>query len=872
MILAVYLIFGWLDWQVIKTDHFTVIYKPGYEWEARQVLNNLEYYRDPVVGLTGNETRTVPVVIEDAGLISNGFADPLIYTIHSYTNPGGAAGSLEPIEDWYRLVGIHEYTHIAHLTRTDGFARVLSSIFGFPFHMNNRSPGWIIEGIAVYSESRQSPYEGRLNDGYFDALIGAKVHEGGFPSLIEATNSPVVFPQGGYYVYGGEFFGFLATRYGEDKFVNFFRTYGRNQLALLSPILPGLGIDRSAKKIFGKSFPSLYDEWRSYEEARFAAWQPDAERITNDGWYIPSFVRSGDKLYYVRTVPVKLDAFVSRTYIRLVEFDVRAQMERIIAMLSSPIATSIKVSGNYLYYATLEIKKAENVSQAGYGYTAVMHRTNLSTGGDTRLFKDDIRNFCIMPDNSILYTKDRAHTFGSELWYYRDGKRKKYAESDYLINELVTDDEQIMSVARLNGANWSIYRMRIDEGHNNILLDPLIDTPYIEGALQLVGDSLYFTANYDEQYRVYLFDMQEQELYRMTQEGFAFNPTVIEDSLYFLGLSHDGLDIFKMAARREPYALVHQKRTPLPVLEDVPFHRGTYFDIGKTLLPDFRLPLFYPADTTLTKWVFGMLFLGGDVTYENSYQAFIAYDQARQSPVIQATATSLFFAPGTAALSYEYDESFTMGLSYPAFVSLNPGLSRIAFSAGFRSHDGFSRKELRPGMSMRMQYPLTSVGLTFALPLERESWQSAVDRTAQVAGVQLRQVISVGELRFMNILYNDPQEPDTPSIEIRGDTSLTAFRGWKSTVEYSRKLLNIRWGLWNPNIYVEDLFATTFFDYGLSSTGENIYSTGIELKLETRTGFGALQFVPAVGVALTKERDVVPYLRLGMGTIFDLYE
>jgi hypothetical protein len=171
-----------------------------------------------------------------------------------------------------------------------------------------------------------------------------------------------------------------------------------------------------------------------------------------------------------------------------------------------------------------------------------------------------------------------------------------------------------------------------------------------------------------------------------------------------------------------------------------------------------------------------------------------------------------------------------------------------------------------------MQYPLTSVGLTFALPLERESWQSAVDRTAQFAGVQFKQILFDGELRFKNTLFNDPQEPDTPSIEIRGDMSLTAFRGWKSTVEYSHKLLNIRWGLWNPNFYVEDLFATTFFDYGLSSNGENIYSAGCELKLETKTGFGALQFVPAVGVALTKERDVVPYFRLGMGTIFDLYQ
>jgi hypothetical protein len=358
----------------------------------------------------------------------------------------------------------------------------------------------------------------------------------------------------------------------------------------------------------------------------------------------------------------------------------------------------------------------------------------------------------------------------------------------------------------------------------------------------------------------------------MNKNGFAYNGTVIDDTLYFLGISHEGFDVFKTPAVYETYKHDDWQPAPALLLDDVSFRHGNYLDIGKTLFPEFRLPLFYPADTTLTNWVFGMLLLGGDITYENSYQAFIAYDQAKQSPAVQANATSLFFLPITGALSYEYNESFSAGFSYPAFVSLNPGISRIAFSAGFRSHEGFTRKELRPGVNMRMQYPLTALGFTFTLPLERKSWQSEIDRTAQIASVQFKQIIFDGELRFLNVLFNDPEEPDTPSISIRGDASLTAFRGWKSTAEYSHRLLKLRWGLWDPNVYVEDLFATAFFDYGLSSTVENIYSAGVELKLETRAGFGAMQFVPAVGVAVTKERDIVPYFKLGMGTIFDLYE
>jgi len=72
-------------WKLLKTPHFTCFYPEGYQWEAEQALSNLEYYREEVVRLTGNrEIGNLPVVIEDVGIMANGFADPLFKLIFTH--------------------------------------------------------------------------------------------------------------------------------------------------------------------------------------------------------------------------------------------------------------------------------------------------------------------------------------------------------------------------------------------------------------------------------------------------------------------------------------------------------------------------------------------------------------------------------------------------------------------------------------------------------------------------------------------------------------------------------------------------------------------------------------------------------------------
>ena len=124
----------------------------------------------------------MPIVINDTGVLTNGYANSALNWIQLFWYPP-EAGMIGTIEDWNSLVAVHEYTHILQMTNASGVHSLLTSIFGDIMSPNNFVPLWMIEGLAVYSESRLWNYQGRLNDGAYDAYIGARVADGRFPLL-----------------------------------------------------------------------------------------------------------------------------------------------------------------------------------------------------------------------------------------------------------------------------------------------------------------------------------------------------------------------------------------------------------------------------------------------------------------------------------------------------------------------------------------------------------------------------------------------------------------------------------------------------------------------------------------------------------------
>lgn len=270
-----------LRFRRLTTRHFVIYFHRGEEALADRLAGIVEgVYADMSARFGWALPARTHVILADQTDMANGWATPVPYNTIMLTAawPSGAE-FIGHTDDWLRLVFAHEFTHIAHLDRSRGWARAARAVFGrVPFAMPNLTlPGWQIEGIATYFESAITG-RGRQFAGDFRAVEREPARQGRVMPLDRANGGLIAWPGGGsVYAYGLGFHEYLAREYGADRLVRLAdATAGR---------LPFLGAPA-----FGQQFDrSLGRLWRDYQSALHAAAAHVAEagvarRLTDEAY------------------------------------------------------------------------------------------------------------------------------------------------------------------------------------------------------------------------------------------------------------------------------------------------------------------------------------------------------------------------------------------------------------------------------------------------------------------------------------------------------------------------------------------------------------------------------------------------------------
>lgn len=834
---------GVVNWQVAKSPHFTVSYPAGYEYEAREALTNFECWRAAVDSLTGADRRQTHLAVQDLGLTSNGFTDPVFPSINCYPYPSGYAPSLDAIPNWFRTLAVHEYTHLAHLTTTRGIPRLLTRYGGTIFQPNLYSPGWVYEGITVYAESRLSVFEGRLNDGFYDAIIAAQVTAGSLPSIVGATNEPLAFPYGGIYAYGGEFFDFLARRYGEQRFAEFFQSYGAMTIAPVSALFPGLGIDRVSKRIYGRSLPRLFDEWRKDAGGLAGATPDPSERLTHGGWYASSLIEHRGKLYFVRSGATKHDALAVHGYCHIVEYNPADRSMRVVKRLMRSPNAPLQARDGSIYYTHPELRSAPNVSDRGIGTTVRLHRLDLDDLTDRVLFTAGLRAFCVLDDGTIIYAVDRPHAFGSEIWRYRAGAHESLATSDWLIVELAADGDRVIAAARRQDRNPDLCELRADS------IVPLFTTPWVEGSIRLRSDMVLYSANDSGICRIHLHDLATGETYRLDGTRYRLAGAIIGDTLYSLDLHGAGFDLYQRPADLVPHR-IDDTEPSLPACTcAVPCERGSVLDLAATLMPSIHLPFVLPGDDEWRNWRVGAVLAGTDAIRANAYAILLDHQPGVRTPFRTVTAASLSLSPLALTAEYDRDAGYVAAASYPLWYSVGPGLTNVMLGLTYAASDGLARRAVTPSLGLTWRFPDLVISIKGAVPIERPALGSAITRTAYTAAFSAQLLGDNHGFSLGLAAFADPEDPEPPELRLRGLAPIATARGAAARLEYTQRLARIRRGLWDPNIYCEDLFIAFFSDIGIDADAQWHRSWGCLLRAEMKTAFGYVPFVPEVGIA-----------------------
>ena len=145
-----------LNWQTLDSEWCSIHFYPDVEAQARRVgayCDLAVHYNAGI--LAAYPTERIEIVVSDATDFENGFAITVPYNrVNLFTVGPSSDSELGHTRDSLELLVVHEIFHIVHLEISSGIPAFVNRIFGKVWPPNQIVPTWIVEGLAVYAETK----------------------------------------------------------------------------------------------------------------------------------------------------------------------------------------------------------------------------------------------------------------------------------------------------------------------------------------------------------------------------------------------------------------------------------------------------------------------------------------------------------------------------------------------------------------------------------------------------------------------------------------------------------------------------------------------------------------------------------------------
>ncbi|HKG06569.1 MAG TPA: hypothetical protein VKB19_08940, partial [Pedobacter sp.] len=138
-----------VKWKQIRVSGFQIIYPAELEKEAIRMANTLVHIYPHVGSSLNRQKTTVPILLQNRGVVANGFVQLAPKKSEFYTTPPQQFDS----QDWLNNLAVHELRHVAQFDKLTG-----GKAFPFPEDIyfawfGVSIPIWFFEGDAVTIET-----------------------------------------------------------------------------------------------------------------------------------------------------------------------------------------------------------------------------------------------------------------------------------------------------------------------------------------------------------------------------------------------------------------------------------------------------------------------------------------------------------------------------------------------------------------------------------------------------------------------------------------------------------------------------------------------------------------------------------------------
>jgi len=898
-----------LSWRTLDTEHFSVHFPEHLREQARVVAGVAEsVYPKITARLAWRPESRTQILVLDSLDQSNGYASPLPFNQMQILLAPPDEGQLLQNLEWLELVLTHEFTHIAHLDKARDDPLAFRRIFGrfallFP---NVLEPGWLTEGLAVWSESDPARGYGRLGQSTFEGQMRAEAARG-LRSLREVNAEGRGFPLNRDYLYGSYFFAFLVERYGPKAVIDYVEGYSDN--------LVPFRVDSNPVGVTGKHMDELWIEYHEWLRARFSAkpgapgappgaggeivarnWSLESPLLARDGarWYV-----SGDGYTLPRLVRQTPDGRAAALS------EVEAGTRLAATSAGELLISKVEVCDNYNLYYDLYRLAADGslarVTECGRYRFAVP----LDDGRIVAL------RFVGGVSEIVLLSRE-----GAELRLLYRG------EPGEALTGLAARGETVAATSLRDG-RWSL--IEIAEGKTSVLLS--------DGAVKLFpryaesGDEIYFVGDYGNVSNVWSWRRGDGRLARWSGAlyGVLEMSAPVAGELLLTTIEADGgvLRLLRLPDAPlqigEPVAAAEAPQRPAGAGSgDVPYSPWA------SLAPRWWLPAGYFADGA---FALGFQTSGQDALGLHVYTLAPLYEFTQQEGLGSASwvyndrhgvMLNRFMTVKTSVVddtkftgrdvrAYSINEAGQwvsllrqLSLSTRAYAGVGAAVNRevlhdlgagtstqrdervLALVAGV---DTTRTQFLSEGPSQGQQLLLwaeTSNGLrgTYTGNFYRGDWRGHLPAGPSVFALRVNSAYSQAGAEPIQLGGSFSEEVagfDLPILDQRdfplrgyrsGEPALTGHHALQGTLEWRVPLTDVDRNLMVPPVGLNRLSMTLFFDTGSawndSAAQRYFKSAGIELLSELRLGY-LLSFQVRAGVAKGFEAPgtTVGYLQLG---------
>ncbi|MEO0077860.1 MAG: hypothetical protein ABIK86_02550 [candidate division WOR-3 bacterium] len=624
------------NWFTLETPNFDVHFSSRGKLTseaadlARDIARICEEVRATLAKSTGYSiSEPVQVVVTDFYDYSNGWAAPFPYpTIRIIPTP--PAGSRVGDDNWLRTLILHEYSHLLQLSRAEGPILSLRRLFGSVVLPNALLPSWLVEGYAIYNETRFSN-SGRLRSPSQSMMLKAAADAGRLLTIDQCDGYELQRWPGGNapYLYGSRFLAHLAGPFPPGIWDEFNQRH-----AQLLPFCE----NAVARALLGRRFDYLWRSWQTTLTPEKPARTSSLQHLTEHGSATgsPCWSRSGTELFYI----CRTDR--ERTAIRAL--DIRSRTSRVLYRgdVFGPLALS--PDGRLLAFSEFRIVR----NGALVSDISVL---DIASGTVRRLTTDrHARDPDFAPDTSLL------------LFVSSHG-----AQNDLVLLDLSTGDERhltqsdsrtVYSSPRLSpGGRWIAVSVSRPGGFSDIELidrnsgwsvsitnDRATD---LSPAWSRTGKTLFFVSDRSGRFDIYACSVEDRRIYLCkTADYGVFEPAVSPDNQTIALVTHSafGDDIAITPLD------VHVWRPAADFVDTLPaqdFAATTvepglyYYNPYPTVVPRFWLPWLGRG----SGWEIGAFTVGWDALQYHSYSLIGGWLFADATPFLAGRYTWSRFRP-----------------------------------------------------------------------------------------------------------------------------------------------------------------------------------------------------------------------------------